>query len=182
MKTENKYRWMVWAIIVLAVMNISTVLTFVYNRNQVVKSVPVNDGIQSENASMRYSGRFFRDNLNLNNEQMGKFVEFNPVFRQSVRSINSDLVDSRNQMLIELTKNNCDTSKLNILSDSIGNLHADLKKLTYKYYLDLKEICDEQQQVKLLQMFGDIFAADGRMGQFGKGGPQGRGRGRRFNN
>ena len=37
MKTENKYRWMVWAIAVLALMNIATIITVIYNRNQTGK-------------------------------------------------------------------------------------------------------------------------------------------------
>ncbi len=34
MKTENKYRWMIWAIVILAVMNIATIITVIYNRNR----------------------------------------------------------------------------------------------------------------------------------------------------
>jgi len=184
MKTGRTNNWMVWGIIILAVMNIATLLTVVYHRNQAVKEEIVrgNSQVQSERSSMRYSGRYFRDQLNLNNRQMDLFLAFNPVFRQNVRSINSDLARLRQQMMIEMKAQDCDLVKLNMLSDSIGILHADLKKLTYKYYMDIKNICDEQQQKKLEQMFVELFAGDDLMGQHGKGGPAGRGPGRRFNN
>ncbi len=39
MKLENKYSVMFWAIVVLAVMNITTILTVVYSRYQAVESV-----------------------------------------------------------------------------------------------------------------------------------------------
>ena len=86
-------------------------------------------------------------------------------------------------MLTEMSEKNCDTNKLNLLSDSIGYLHADLKKLTYKYYLDFKNICNEQQQEKLEQLFGEMFSSDVQMGQKWKEAVQhGRRFGRRFNN
>lgn len=173
---------MVWVIVLLAVMNIATIVTIIYNRNHNVSRLAPDTRIPQESSSLRYSGRYFRDYLGFNNEQMEKFAGFNPVFRQGVRSINSQLNNIRHQMLIAMDMKNVDTERLDMLSDSIGNLHAELKKLTYRYYLDMKEICNEQQKEKLGQLFGDMFAGEGRLGQYGKGGPQGKGRGRRFNN
>ena len=184
MKTENKYSRMVWAIVILAVMNIATILTIVYQRHQAGKAefVPESGQVQSESASIKYSGRYFRDQLNLNNDQMDRFKEFNPRFRQHVRDINIDLSKKRQQMLMEMSAVKSDTARLDMLSDSIGCLHADLKKLTYRYYMDFKKLCDKQQQEKLEQLFGEMFATDVQMGQYGQRGPHGRGRGRRFNN
>lgn len=183
MKTEDKNRWMVWAIIILAVMNIATIATVIYNRNQSreEKAVVENIQLQSEISSIRYSGRWFRDQLNFTGEQMARFVEFNPAFRENVRNINMDLNLIRQKMLSEMAAVKCDTIRLNTLSDSVGTLHANLKKVTYKYYIDLRNICDHQQQEKLEQLFGGMFATDVQTGQHGKGASYGRGRGRRFN-
>ena len=85
-------------------------------------------------------------------------------------------------MLTEMAKKNSDNNKLNMLSDSIGYLHSNLKKLTYRYYIDIKSICNQEQQKKLEQLFGEIFASEMHMGQNGKGNPNGRRYGRRFNN
>jgi len=175
---------MIWVIVILTVMNITTIITVVYNRNRsgderVVAGINVP---QSGSTSVSYSGRWFRDQLNFTSEQMGSFVEFNPVFRGNVRRINMDLNLLREKMLSEMASEKCDTVILNTLSDSIGTLHAHLKKVTYKYYINIKDICDTQQQEKLEQLFGGMFASDGRMGQYGKGGQQGRRRGRQFNN
>jgi len=57
-----------------------------------------------------------------------------------------------------------DTSMLSALSDSIGYLHSDLKKLTYMYYLEIKGICDPEQQKKLEQLFGEAFSNDASTG------------------
>jgi len=184
MKEESRKRWMVWAIVVLAIMNITTLITILYQKNQSedAEFITAPDQVQSESSSIQYSGRYFRDQLNLSRDQMNRFVQFNPVFRQQARSINIDLDRIRHQMLTEMAKRNSDNNKLNMLSDSIGYLHSNLKKLTYRYYIDIKSICNQEQQKKLEQSFGEIFASDMHMGQNGKGNPNGRRYGRRFNN
>jgi hypothetical protein len=184
METENKNRWMTWAIVFLALMNLATVLTIVYQRNKVGKEEVVSEPeqVQSESSSIKYSGRYFRDQLNLSRDQMNRFVEFNPLFREHVRNINYDLNSVRQKMIAEMTSKNCDTIKLIRLSESIGLLHADLKKVTYRYYLDIKNICNQQQQKKLEQLFSVMFVSDEGMGQYGRGGQQRRYRGGRFNN
>ena len=44
------------------------------------------------------------------------------------------------QMLKEMAGETSDNARLDALSDSIGILHAELKKLTYRYYMDFKKI------------------------------------------
>jgi len=176
MKVINKNIWMVWAIAVLAVMNLTTLTTALYHRNKVERQVAVvnPDQAKSENASVKFSGRYFRDELNLSNEQMISFSEFNTAFRQNVMAINRNLDLKRREMLAEMSKKNCDTSRLNLLSDSIGWFHASLKKQTYLYYMNFKNICTEQQQEKLEQLFGEMFDSDFQRRQQGRGGQGGR--------
>jgi len=175
---------MVWAIVILAVMNISTLATILFHKYQSdnAETISVSDPKQLETDSEKFSGRYFRDQLNLNREQMDKFKEMNPVFRPKARSITIELAEKRKQMLIEMSAANSDTTRLNALSDSIGQLHSDLKKITYRYYLEIKGICNQEQQRKLEQLFGEMFTNDTQLGSPGSGGPRGRQQGRRFNN
>lgn len=184
MKTERKNAMLIWAIVALAVLNLTTIATVFYNRSRNVRETTNQKAgvIQPEVTSMRFSGRYFRDQLNLNSEQMERFREFNPAFRQHVRDINFELGSIRRKMLDEMSSSGCDTVRLKSLSDSVGHLHANLKVLTYRYYLDFKKICNKEQKEKLDSLFGLMFATDGRTGQYGPGGPYGRGRGRRFIN
>jgi len=185
MITENKYRWMIWAIVVLAVMNITTLITIlIQGSNSRENSAPVlSEKQRSEDPSVEFSGRYFRDQLNLNGEQMAEFAKFNPEFRNNVRKINISLAKMRQQMIMEMAAEKSDTAKLNMLSDSIGYLHANLKKLTYGYYLDFKRICDKEQQARLEMLFGGMFAPDFQMGgQHRQRNRFGRGYGRRSGN
>jgi hypothetical protein len=176
MNTEKKFRWMIWAIAILVVMNLTTLITVIYKRSQLSanRSTSVTDLSLPERGSMKYSGRYFRDELGLSINQMKKFSGFNPEFRQAVMTINRDMAEKRHEMLLEMAKNNCDTVRLNVLSDSIGYLHSALKKSTYKYYINFKNICNRQQQEKLEQLFGEMFNSDIQMGQNGRGDQGGR--------
>jgi hypothetical protein len=85
-------------------------------------------------------------------------------------------------MMNEMSSPLSDSARLNVLSDSVGFLHAELKKHTYKYYMKFKDICNKEQKEKLDNMFREIFAADIQTGRYGQGSLYGRGRGRRINN
>jgi len=175
---------MVWSIVVLAVLNITTLITIFYNRHQSIQSMPItsSDRVISERTSMKFSGRYFRDYLRLNAQQMNRFGQFNPTFRRQVQNINFDLADKRHRMLLEMSTPKCDTVRLNQLSDSIGFLHVRLKKLTYGYYLNFRGICDRQQQQKLEQIFSEMYASEKQPGLRQQGGKNGRQHGRRIDN
>lgn len=178
MKTLKNQSWMVWAIVFLAVMNASTLATIMIHQKQSEKQV---DGVTVGQAPLeadaeKFSGRYFRDKLQLDSEQMNRFRTFNPVFRNQARTITVELGRLRKEMLREMSASNSDTVRLNELSDSIGKLHRDLKVLTYRYYLDIKQTCNATQQNQLHILFSTMFTNDAPMGFPGRGGP-GRGQG-----
>jgi hypothetical protein len=171
MITENKYKLMIWAIVILAVLNLSTLGSLLYHQYKSAGKTVSLESFQKqlEADSEKYSGRYFRDQLNLDMGQMNQFREFNPVFRQHARAITMELGELRKQMLVEMAAKSSDTAWLNSLSDSIGSLHAGLKKLTFNYYLQIKNICNDEQQKKLEKIFAEIFTNDAAMGYPGRG-------------
>ncbi|MBN2272893.1 MAG: periplasmic heavy metal sensor [Bacteroidales bacterium] len=176
MRSEKKQKILVWIVAVLALMNISTLATILVHTNQAKKSETVTTTVQRQAAAdaERFGGRYFCDQLDLDADQMRTFRNVNTVFRQQARDITIDLALYRRQMLTEMAAGHSDTNRLYRLSDSIGHLHSDLKKLTFRYYLDIKSICSPQQQEKLERLFGTIMARDTQMGYPGRQGPKGR--------
>ena len=61
MKPESKNRWMIWAIVILALMNISTIITILYHRhNQTESNLPMVSGrAQSEMLHCNSAGAIF---------------------------------------------------------------------------------------------------------------------------
>jgi len=164
MKAENKHTIMVWAIVVLAIMNISTFVTILYHQHQtepVINSETPKTKLEA--VAEKYSGRYFKEQLGFSSEQMDKFREFNRPFRMQAREITLQLADVRKAFLQEIAAPESDTAKLNALSDSIGNMHKQLKKLMFQYCLDIKAICNEEQKTTLMQLFQDIFVNESPM-------------------
>jgi peptidoglycan hydrolase CwlO-like protein len=152
-------KWLLWVAIILLVINLTAIITVLYNRKKqnVLEGMPLQELPQESASSVKYSGRWFRDELGMTREQMREFSQFNPAFRQKVRRINIELAEKKQLMLNEMNAENSDTSRLNALSDSIGMLHAELKKATYAYYLEFKKISTLEQVEKLRMIFTLIF-------------------------
>lgn len=161
MDMGKKQKWLTWAVIVLAVMNISTWTTLLYHHYTSQASAAYVQGTQ-DNVSL--SGRFFRQQLQWDNEQMNQFRRIHPHFRQEVQSILANMNRHRYAMLDMMASNTCDTLRLNALSDSIGYWHSQLKKATYRYYFELKKICRPDQQAKLEQIFTRLLSSDSQSG------------------
>lgn len=157
MKTESKIHLLVWIVVFLAILNISTLATILFRQNRSEKRIEIMSSDSLRSARDNFSGRFFRDKLNLDAEQMEKFREINFAFREKAREITLELASIRRDMHIELTSLQSDTSKLNLLSDSVGILHRELKRLSFRYYLDIKEICTPEQRDKLEIIFREAF-------------------------
>lgn len=165
-------------------MNISTIVTMLFHKKQETKAeeITLQEITTGSGSSMKYSGRWFRDELGLTREQMKEFSGFNPSFRQKAGYINRQLTETRKLMLDEMAAENSDTMKLNILADSIGMLHSELKKATYSYYLEFKRICTPEQNEKLMRVFDEMFEGNVPSGGRGRGMQGGRGRGMHWRN
>lgn len=164
MKAETRNTVLIWSVVALIVLNISTLATIYYQRviggREADRESPVTEFNQT--LEDKFSGRYFRDRLNFSPEQMSRFQAFNPEFRNDAREINKRLSELRNEMLDELSSENPDRQKLADLSDSIGLQHSMLKRITYDYYLNIRDICNPDQRQNLRDMFYDAFGSDTR--------------------
>lgn len=188
MKPETKNRLMIWAIIFLSVLNLTTLGTILYHEYYSginnINSGNVPERIEGD--AEKFSGGYFRDQLNFSEEQMDKFRGFNPRFRRDAREITYNLANLRKEMLLEMSRENPDSTHVVQIADSIGILHRNLKLITFDYYENIKLISDSSQRTKLEQLFKEFFVNDITVGFNGSGrsGDQRNngGRGRRQNN
>jgi len=172
MKTVNRLSILKWAVVALVVLNLSTLATIFYQRRADLISnsedtVEINGNTVS--SADKFSGRYFRDKLRFTTEQMHEFQKFNPEFRNKAKEINIRLEELRHAMLDEMVSSDPDTMKLNEMSGSIGEQHRELKKITFGYYLDLKSICNPDQQLLLKELFSETFVNDSRMDSINRG-------------
>jgi Spy/CpxP family protein refolding chaperone len=151
MESKNTYRILIWVIVILAATSLSMGLSFWYNKQQDKKTAEQKE--QQIEMPSEQRTRFFREQLSLRPDQMDIFRDLNRDYNRSARRISSQLEESRIKMVNEMGKKILDRNKLDSISENIGKLHTELKKVTIQYYLDMKEVCDENQQKKLNEIF-----------------------------
>lgn len=152
MVKRNTYRLLIWAIVILLATNLSMGISFLYHKQQDKNFIEQLEETSIQVPSERRT-RFFRDQLNLDREQVEIFRELNREFNRTAWQITHQLEALRVEMVRELGKENPRQKMLDSISENIGELHTKLKKETIDYYLEMKEVCNEDQQIKLNEIF-----------------------------
>jgi len=151
MTTRNTYRILIWLVVILAATNLSMGISFWYHKQQDKKAIEQQqhqDQMPSEQRT-----RFFREQLNLQPNQVDSFRELNRNYNRSAHRISHQLALLRIDMVEEMGKVAVDTTKLHAISGEIGEMHKTLKDLTVDYYLGMKAVCNEDQQERLKDIF-----------------------------
>ena len=152
MVNRNTYRILIWVILVLLATNLSMGISFLYHKQQDNKFMEQLEEAAIEVPSERRT-RFFRDQLNLGRNQIDIFRELNREFNRTAWQITHQLETLRIEMVRELGKEKPSQKTLDSISKNIGELHTKLKTETIDYYLQMKEVCNEEQQIKLNEIF-----------------------------
>jgi uncharacterized protein HemX len=173
MALQNKYRILIWVIVILVATNLSMGFSFLYHKQQDKKIAEQTEQEAIELPAQQRT-RFFREQLNLEPQQMETFRELNRNFNRTAWQINHQLESLRVDMVREMGREIADKQRLESISEEIGKLHTQLKNETIDYYLSMKEICNPEQQTRLNEIFLSVLEGneDVRLPQ----------RGRRFRN
>ena len=151
---KNNRTLLVWLVVLLAVLNISTVATLLYHNR---KHKQNNEVLMVGAGQVPLNGSFFRHQLQFDSLQMNAFRHAQHNFQPKVREILLAIDSLKNAMHVELTMAAPDTLRLKDISHGIGAYHAELKVATYKYYLSLCEACTPDQKKQLQQHFLPLF-------------------------
>ncbi|NOR76398.1 MAG: periplasmic heavy metal sensor [Draconibacterium sp.] len=152
MAIKNAYRILIWIIVILIATNLSMGISFLYHKQQDKKFMEQLEEAAIDVPSERRT-RFFREQLNLGQDQMDIFRELNRDYNKIAWQVTHQLETLRAEMVRELGKENPGEKRLDSISKQIGELHANLKKETIDYYMQMKTVCNEEQKVKLNEIF-----------------------------
>lgn len=151
----NKTKILVWTVVLLILLNLSTLGTILYHNYQ-EKNKTESIVIGQENQT-RLNGRFFRHEMGFDHEQMSVFRTANQQFQPRVSTIIAQLDSLKLESYQQLNSTAPDTLQLNQLSEQIGALHSELKKETNRFYMTLRNVCDETQAEQLKAAFTPLF-------------------------
>lgn len=172
---------LIWLVVILVVLNAVTVATILYHNYKEHQSN--NDTVVINTNGEMINGRYMRQQLGFNNEQVDVFRDVNFEFRQQAFTAIAAIDTLKSQMFDELKKEKPDSLKIKNIADSIGVRHTALKKRTADFYLKVKSICNAEQAVKLESIFAPLFnneASAGGRWHGSQGGAERRGGGPRW--
>lgn len=150
--SQNKI--LIWLVAFLLVLNICAIGSILYYKGRTTENVTtIMQHPTHERHATPGEGRFFRNFLGLDETQFRKFSAARNRFHIKLTDLNEELAIKRAEFLKELNRKNPDMVKIRKISDEIGNLHAAMRMETGRYYLQLKEICNPEQQEKLYHFF-----------------------------
>lgn len=149
---------------ILLATNIATIFTVLYNKNENKITLNKSEKNVAPNLSQRQHrfGNYMSDRLKLSSDQEIKFRSLRSEFHTNAKGVSKEIQKKRKFLYLELAKEKADLEKLNQIADEIGLLHANLKKLSINHYVNMKEICSEDQQDELYQMFKLMFKKENR--------------------
>lgn len=151
---RNKSRILIWAVVILLATNLSMGFSFLYHKQQ-DKQLAEQTEEEAIEAPAQQRTRFFREQLNLQPGQMDTFRKLNRNFNRTAWNITHKLQSLRLEMIEELGKSNPNKDKLDSIAEEIGFMHRELKLETIHYYLEMREVCNEEQR----EMLNTIFIA-----------------------
>ena len=175
MKTYfNRYNILFWLIIILLIINISAITTIFFGISikdkKDVRPLP-----HKTEYRRHHEGRFFDKSLNLTEEQHEQFRKAKHKFYSEAKKIAGQMHKKRVEFINELASDEPDTIKLQEIANEIGVLHSKLKYQTYKHYLNMKSICTEEQEEKLIKIFKSmLYKADSFMSPRNRHGRRGK--------
>jgi len=166
MKTELKSRILIWSVILLALLNISTIVTIIVsNRANPTDS----ESIVIDPESSPLNGRYLKQELDFDHEQIAIFRDKSREFRQSANGVIEKMNKSKFLLYEEIRSEIPDRLKTKEYSDSIGRAHSQLKELTVDLYLEIRKCCTGEQAANLEKIFAPLFRDNPQMRGAGQG-------------
>jgi Spy/CpxP family protein refolding chaperone len=158
----GKSNVLLWVIIVLLVIILSAIGTMFFNMHH--RQGP-DSGLKPE---MFRDENFLKDKLDLNEEQIKQFKEINSMHDERRITMMEEMRNERHLIDSQLTGDNTDTAKLNSMINEMTKMQALMIKGHIKSYLELKKICNPEQQKKLAVLFREMMKERQAKGYFRK--------------
>lgn len=168
-------RYLVFLVILLVVLNLGTITLLWVGRPPAPRAGIHPEGPPQQEARLK---DLLKRELKFNDEQIARYFQLRENHRRQFEKLNEEIRRLKKQMFDAVFSREPQPA----LSDSLLQLslqkQAELDSLTYQHFLDLKKLCDPDQQYQLKMLIGEFFRQQGRLQ--GKGQvppPPGRGEG-----
>lgn len=154
MDVFKQNRYLMITIILLVILNLSVLFLLWQNTGQ--QPVAQEKPPRTEQAKPK-TQQVLKDELGFDDEQVKQFDRIRDEYRKQIGQLNHKIGEIKSQMFNEALIDN----PQNVLPDSLLKLTLDkqleIEQLTLKYFLDLKELCNPEQEEKLNLLIEELF-------------------------
>lgn len=145
-----------WIIAILVILNLSTIGTIIYNKQQFEKE----NEMMIQRLPREQRPDFLREDFHKNDQFFLKHRELRRDYRNDARELAQEMNRKRIALLKYLSSENPDTLQLRKMAEEFGELHRDLKLLTIDFFLKTKSITSPEEQEQLFRYFQYILEKD----------------------
>jgi len=145
----QKYRYIVWVLILLVVINVAALVSF-FLFAKTGSSEPCCPPQEKQ-------VRSFSNELGLSAAQTEKVTLINQNYKAQAEPIAAEIKKTRGAILNELEQDQPDTSLLNKLSQEFSILQKNIQQENIRQYLELKKVCNEDQIQRLSALYRDLY-------------------------
>ncbi len=149
----TKYRVLVGAVILLAALNITILITLGVKKNQSQKDAAQWGPPRNEMQGEWQKPNRLEHELNLSPQQQEQFHELKREYFRDTKEHKASLQVLYRALMEELNSEQPDTNLLNRLAEQIGQLHTEQQKATFNHFLSLQKVCSHEQYQILQQNF-----------------------------
>jgi hypothetical protein len=162
MNQEYKIKMLVMAVIALALLNITTILTVFLKQNQESGRVM---GKMIDEKEVNYKGHFFTFYLQFDSLQVERFKEVNEYYLMHKRRYSESIGELTVDLAGHINSKGAREGEFPYYKSIIEN-HRQLKYENYKFYIAVRDICNETQKELLDSFFSSILCIDNSLCSF----------------
>ena len=157
-----------WTIILLVVLNVS-LLTVIWIGRRPIEPRPIDAPPHSERTL-----ELLQQELGFSDEQIRQYDLLRKEHARQTLHLITDIQRLKKEMLDEVMTGHPDSVRVSQTATAIGNLQSQIEQLTFQHFLDLKELCGENQVKQLHMLMQAFFARNPAPGQGPQPGQEGR--------
>lgn len=152
------YKIFLIVIIILTLVNLGFAISF-----YVIHRQHRSEAINPREHLMERGGRFMEKEIGFDEAQLLTFQNLRSEFRERVTPLQKELRSLNSSLIMEATSDNPDTVECTRISRQIGDLHTEIKVITYQHMMQVAKIATPDQMKKLDAFYHGMF--NGEAGQ-----------------
>lgn len=138
--------------LMLLIINLTAFITISCNVLSTDKSLDIKHNVSSN--------EFLKDELKLSDDQFDELKELDRDLSVKYKKIVSLLCEQNYLMLSELSKESPSKKELDKIAKKTGYLNIALKKNTSRHFINIKKICNEEQNERLSEILKMMMDSD----------------------